>query len=247
MHEPSYLGIIPARYNSSRFPGKPLIDIKGKTMIQRVYEGAKKSSVLKDVIVATDDQRIYNEVIRFGGKVLMTSETHLSGTERCGEVAELLSGYDIIINIQGDEPLVDYRQLDQLAKAFNDPKVSIATLGIKNVTLEEITNPNRIKIVLNAENEAMYFSRSTIPNYSNIKENPLSIYPFCRHIGLYAYRSNTLQEIVKLRPTPLETIESLEQLRWLYYGYAIKIVETTIETPNVDVPEDLEKVIHLCV
>jgi 3-deoxy-manno-octulosonate cytidylyltransferase (CMP-KDO synthetase) len=238
------LGIIPARYGSSRFPGKPLIDLKGKTMIQRVYEGAKKSNLLSDIIVATDDQRIVDEVKRFGGNVLLTKDTHPSGTDRCGEIARKFSDIDVVVNIQGDEPLVDYRQLDALISAFKDETTTIATLGIKDVTLEDINNTNRIKIVVDHIQNALYFSRSAIPNYANSKGNPLEIYPFYRHIGLYAYRSEILKELVELKPTQLETIESLEQLRWLYYGYSIRVVETNIETPNIDVPEDVKKVIE---
>ncbi len=238
------LGIIPARYGSSRFPGKPLIDLKGKTMIQRVYEGAKKSTLLSDVIVATDDQRIVDEVKRFGGNVLLTKESHPSGTDRCGEIASQYTDIDVIVNIQGDEPLVDYRQLDALISAFDDAQTKIATLGIKDVTLEDINNTNRIKIVVDHKQNALYFSRSAIPNFANSKGNPLDMYPFFRHIGLYAYRASVLKELVELQPTKLETIESLEQLRWLYYGYSIRVVETTIETPNIDVPEDVKKVIE---
>ena len=238
------LGIIPARYGSSRFPGKPLIDLKGKTMIQRVYEGAKKSTLLSDVIVATDDQRIVDEVKRFGGNVLLTKESHPSGTDRCGEIASQYTDIDVIVNIQGDEPLVDYRQLDALISAFEDEQTKIATLGIKDVTLEDINNTNRIKIVVDHKQNALYFSRSAIPNFANTKGNPLDMYPFFRHIGLYAYRASVLKELVELQPTKLETIESLEQLRWLYYGYSIRVVETTIETPNIDVPEDVKKVIE---
>ena len=237
------VGIIPARFASSRFPGKPLLDLKGKTMIQRVYEGAKKSTVLSDVIVATDDQRIYDEVTRFGGKVMMTAEHHSSGTDRCGEIASKLEGVDVVINIQGDEPLVDFRQLDALISAFNDEATQIATLGIKDVTMEDITNSNRIKIVVDANDDAIYFSRSAIPNFANFSGNPLENYPFYRHIGLYAYRASVLKELIQLEPTALEKMESLEQLRWLYYGYKIKIVPTEIETPNIDVPEDVEKVL----
>lgn len=238
------LGIIPARYGSSRFPGKPLIDLKGKTMIQRVYEGAKKSTLLSDVIVATDDQRIVDEVKRFGGNVLLTKESHPSGTDRCGEIASQYTDIDVVVNIQGDEPLVDYKQLDALISAFEDEQTKIATLGIKDVTLEDINNTNRIKIVVDYQQNALYFSRSAIPNFANAKGNPLEIYPFFRHIGLYAYRASVLKELVELQPTKLETIESLEQLRWLYYGYSIRVVETTIETPNIDVPEDVKKVIE---
>lgn len=238
------LGIIPARFDSSRFPGKPLIDLKGKTMIRRVYEGAKKSDLLFDVIVATDDERIVNEIRSFGGNVILTNSTHPSGTDRCGEVASRFSDVDVVINIQGDEPLVDFRQLDSLISIFEDPSISIATLGIKDVTLEDINNTNRIKIVVDHKNNALYFSRSPIPNYANSTGNALEQYPFYRHIGLYAYRAETLQELIKLQPTKLESIESLEQLRWLYYGYKIHIVETDIETPNIDVPEDVKKVLQ---
>lgn len=239
------LGVIPARYASSRFPGKPLIDLRGKTMIQRVYEGVKKSSKLTDVIVATDDKRIEDVVKSFGGNVVLTSTEHPSGTDRCGEVARKFTDYDVVINIQGDEPLVDYRQIDQLADAFLDTDTTIATLGIKQVSMEDILNTNRIKIVVDHTQKALYFSRSPLPNFANFKEDPLQFYPFYRHIGLYAYRINTLQELVSLQPTLLEQIESLEQLRWLFYGYKIKVVETDIETPNIDVPEDVEKVISL--
>ena len=237
------LGVIPARYSSSRFPGKPLIDLKGKSMIQRVYEGAIKSTKIEKVIVATDDQRIVDEVLRFGGEVMLTSIDHTTGTDRCGEVAKKYPNFDVVINIQGDEPLVDYRQLDALVQAFENESVSIATLGIKDVTLEDVNNTNRIKIVVNHDNKAMYFSRSAVPNFANAKGSPLAIYPYLRHIGLYAFRVKTLFEIIELAPTKIETIESLEQLRWLYYGYSIQIIETDIETPNIDVPADVEKVL----
>lgn len=238
------LGIIPARYGSSRFPGKPLIDLKGKTMIQRVYEGAQKSHLLTDLVVATDDQRIFDEVIRFGGKVVMTAAAHQTGTDRCAEVVRLLpESYDVVINIQGDEPLVDARQLDSLLEAFHDESVQIGTLASRTITEEELVNPNRIKLVVNHAGRALYFSRSPIPNYANAKGAPLDVYPYLRHIGLYAYRTSVLEAISSLKPTQLEQVESLEQLRWLYYGYSIHVVETTIETPNIDVPEDVEKVL----
>ena len=239
------VGVIPARYSSSRFPGKPLIDIKGKTMIQHVYEGVSKSKLLSEVIVATDDQRIFDEVKRFGGKVQLTSDGHTTGTDRCGEVAQSIDA-DVIINIQGDEPLVDYRQIDQLAEAFHDTTVQIASLGIKTTDDSDLTNPNRIKIVLDGKNNAMYFSRSPIPNTNNASESIKKNFNYYRHIGVYAYRSNILQELVNLEQTTLEQIESLEQLRWMYNGYVIRIIETNIETPNIDVPGDVEKVIaHL--
>jgi 3-deoxy-manno-octulosonate cytidylyltransferase (CMP-KDO synthetase) len=237
------LGVIPARFDSSRFPGKPLIDLKGKTMIQRVYEGVLKSSKIDDVIVATDDQRIFEEVIRFGGKVEMTATTHQSGTDRCGEIAKRHPEFDLIINIQGDEPLVNYLQLEVLITAFENQGTNIATLSNKAIELEDLANSNRIKIVADVNDFALYFSRSSIPNSANFKGKPMLSYPFLRHIGLYAYRRETLLQLIELEPTILEQIESLEQLRWLFYGYKIKLVETTIETPNIDVPEDVQKVL----
>lgn len=232
------IGVIPARYASSRFPGKPLIDLKGKSMIQRVYEGAKASKQLSEVIVATDDQRIFDHVKAFGGNVAMTSTTHTTGTDRCGEIAMEWDA-DVIVNIQGDEPLVDYRQIDQLCEAFSDKSVSIATLGIKmGADHSDLHDANRIKIVTQKNGDALYFSRSAIP----FERTPVS-YPYLRHIGLYAFRKETLLELIELEPTQLEQIESLEQLRWLYYGYALKVVETDIETPNIDTPEDIQKVL----
>lgn len=246
MSDLKVLGVIPARYNSSRFPGKPLIDLKGKSMIQRVYEGASKSTLLAKVIVATDDQRIVDEVLRFGGNVLLTESSHETGTDRCGEIARHFSGFDVVVNIQGDEPLVDFRQLDQLIESFKNPAVNIATLGTHEISLSDINNENRIKIVINKNQQALYFSRSPIPNYAKIgTKNPLESYPFMRHIGLYAYRAEILQELVSLTKTPLEQIESLEQLRWLYHGYKVHVALTNIETPNIDVPEDVQTVLNL--
>jgi len=240
------LGIIPARYASSRFPGKPLIDLKGKTMIQRVTEGAAKSALLTDLIVATDDERIAQTVESFGGKVMLTDSKHPTGTDRCAEIVSRLSEkYDVVINIQGDEPLVDARQLDQLLQAFTDPNVQIATLASRKIVLEDILNTNRIKVVVDKNHSALYFSRSPIPNFANAKGEPLEIYPFLRHIGLYAYRSEVLLQLSALEETKLEQIESLEQLRWLYNGYSIRVVETEIETPNIDTPEDVDKVLAL--
>lgn len=240
------LGVIPARYGSSRFPGKPLIDLKGKSMIQRVVEGASKSTLLTDLIVATDDQRIYDEVVRFGGKVMLTNPNHPTGTDRCAEIVRSLDqSYDVVINIQGDEPLVDARQLDQLLGAFTDPTVQIATIASPQIQMEDVLNTNRIKVVVAKNNNALYFSRSPIPNFANAKGEPLTIYPFLRHIGLYAYQSDVLLQLSNLVPTALEEIESLEQLRWLYHGYAIRVVETEIETPNIDSPEDVVKVLDL--
>jgi len=234
------LGVIPARYSSSRFPGKPLIDLKGKSMIQRVYEGALKSQKIDKLIVATDDERIFSEVKRFGGEVLMTSENHPNGTQRCHEVLATYSDYDVVINIQGDEPLVRFEQLDLLLSAFDDSQVEIATLGIRTLKSEELENPNRIKIVTDYQNNALYFSRSRIP----YERNQIKDFTFLRHIGLYAFRSDVLREISNFSVTEIEEIESLEQLRWLYFGKKIRVIETDVETPNIDTPEDLEQVLH---
>ena len=237
------LGVIPARYNSSRFPGKPLIDLKGKSMIQRVYEGAEKSNLIDFLIVATDDSRIVKEVKRFGGNVEMTSEKHNSGTDRCAEIAKKYPEFDLIINIQGDEPLVDFRQLDLLIEVFDNSSIQIATLATKQISKEDLENTNRIKVVVDKNKNALYFSRSVVPNYANFKGDAFASYPFLRHIGLYAYRSETLINLSNLALDPLEIIESLEQLRWLYNGFKIQVVETDIETPNIDSIEDVEIVL----
>ncbi len=234
------LAIIPARFHSSRFPGKPLIDLKGQTMIERVYKGAAKAKQIDTLVVATDDQRIYNEVKRFGGNVIMTKSTHQSGTERCAEVLSQFPDYDVILNIQGDEPLVSALQLSQLLDAFEDQSVQIATLVNEDVSSEDLLNVNRIKVLSDINSNALYFSRSPLPNMHYAKD---SIFPWLRHIGLYAYRAETLKSISKLNPCHLEQAESLEQLRWLYYGYPIRLINTTIETPNIDVAEDVEKVL----
>jgi 3-deoxy-manno-octulosonate cytidylyltransferase (CMP-KDO synthetase) len=209
-------------------------------MIQRVYEGALKSQKIDTLIVATDDERIFSEVKRFGGEVLMTSENHPNGTQRCHEVLATYSDYDVVINIQGDEPLVRFEQLDLLLSAFDDSQVEIATLGIRTVKSEELENPNRIKIVTDYQNNALYFSRSRIP----YERNQIKDFTFLRHIGLYAFRSDVLREISNFSVTEIEEIESLEQLRWLYFGKKIRVIETDIETPNIDTPEDLEQVLH---
>jgi 3-deoxy-manno-octulosonate cytidylyltransferase (CMP-KDO synthetase) len=209
-------------------------------MIQRVYEGASKAKLLDDLIVATDDQRIYEEVLRFGGKVILTSAAHQSGTERCAEVLSHFPAYELVINIQGDEPLVAAEQLDQLLGAFLDKTVQIATLVHPDVTPSDLTNVNRIKVLADHQQNAIYFSRSALPNMHYAKVHH---FPWLRHIGLYAYTSAVLKQIASLAPCALEQTESLEQLRWLYYGYKIRLVQTHIETPNIDVPEDVEKVL----
>lgn len=232
------LAIIPARYASSRFPGKPLIDLDGKSMIQRVFEGVLNSNQFDEVVVATDDERIASHVKTIGGKAIITKASHESGTDRCGEVVESFTDFDIVVNIQGDEPLVDAEQLRVLLKAFEDSAVEIATLGSPKITSLDIQDANRIKVVVDHQSDALYFSRSPIPFERN-KEN----YPFLKHIGLYGFRTKTLSKLVHLAPTHLEKTESLEQLRWMYYGYKIRVIETPIETPNIDTPEDVEIVL----
>nr|WP_294790218.1 3-deoxy-manno-octulosonate cytidylyltransferase [uncultured Mucilaginibacter sp.] len=237
----SILGIIPARYASSRFPGKPLVDIAGKSMIQRVYEQAAKCADLTDVMVATDDDRIFNHVIQFGGKAIMTGDYHQSGTDRCAEVAAIHTDYDVIINIQGDEPYIDPEQISKLAACFAAPDVQIATLIKRIKNEQELHNPNSPKVVVNKMNEAVYFSRSALPHIRGEQpENWLEFYTYYKHIGIYAYRADVLQQITKLEVSALEKAEALEQLRWIENGYRIKVAETDFETYAVDTPADLE-------
>lgn len=232
------LGVIPARYASSRFPGKPLIDLKGKSMIQRVFEGVMQSTKIQDTVVATDDHRIFEHVENFGGKAVLTKKNHQSGTDRCGEVIEHFKDAEIVLNIQGDEPLINFKQLDQLVDLFEDQTVSIGTLATNNSRLTELENPNRIKVVLDNQNNAMYFSRSLIP-FNRVD----STYQFLKHIGVYGFRSNVLKKLVNYKPCTLEQTESLEQLRWMYYGHQIRVGITEIETPNIDTPADVKQVL----
>jgi 3-deoxy-manno-octulosonate cytidylyltransferase (CMP-KDO synthetase) len=235
------IGIIPSRYESTRFPGKPLIDLAGKTMIQRVYEGVSRAQLIDRVIVATDDQRIFSEVESFGGEVMMTSTQHQTGTDRCIEIVNEVDQCDIAINIQGDEPLVNADQIDQIVDTFSDSTVQIATLANSNISRDEIENVNRIKLVLDQNDNALYFSRSAIPNTSKGELSHL----YLKHIGLYAFRKEALKRIETMMPCDLEQAESLEQLRWMFYGEKIKVIKTSIQTPNIDVPEDVEKVLSL--
>lgn len=237
------LGIIPARYASTRFPGKPLIDINGKSMIQRVYEQASKCGLLDLVTVATDDARIAAELNRFGGHVSMTSSSHQSGTDRCAEVAALYPEYDIIINIQGDEPFIDPSQISLLISCFGSPGVQLATLVKKVDTEAELFNQNQPKVVLNSHKEAIYFSRQTIPFLRGVEPASwLNAHTFYKHIGIYGYTRKALLEITKLMPSLLEKSESLEQLRWIENGYRIQTQLTTVETIAIDSPEDLKKI-----
>lgn len=238
------LGIIPARYASTRFPGKPLVNINGKSMIQRVYEQSLKSTMLGKVIIATDDDRIVKHVAEFGGEVTMTSPQHQSGTDRCAEiVARESESWDAVVNIQGDEPYIQPEQIDLLCSCFTDPEVSIATLVKRIESTDELFNHNNVKVVLNKRNEAIYFSRSPIPYNRNFPEQEwLKHSVYYKHIGIYGYRTAVLQEIAALSKTNLEITESLEQLRWIENGYSINAAVTTFETVSIDTPEDLEKV-----
>ncbi len=237
------IGIIPARYASTRFPGKPLIDIGGKSMIQRVYEQAKKTSLLTDVIVATDDIRIEKHVIDFGGKVVMTNETHQSGTDRCFEAIQKFDkSADIVINIQGDEPFIQPEQIDLVASCFDSPEVQIATLVKKTGSYEDLFNVNIPKVVLSTKGDAIYFSRQTIPFIRGKQENEwLDSHTFYKHIGIYAYRTKILAEITCLQQSSLELSEGLEQLRWIENGYKIRTKTTDFENVAIDVPDDLKK------
>jgi 3-deoxy-manno-octulosonate cytidylyltransferase (CMP-KDO synthetase) len=238
----SILGIIPARYASTRFPGKPLVDIAGKSMIQRVFEQSKKCTHLTEVIVATDDIRIYDHVLGFGGVAVMTSPGHQSGTDRCAEVAWQHPQYDVIINIQGDEPYIDPGQISKLASCFNNADTQIATLIKKVQDEQELFNVNSPKVVVNNLSEAVYFSRSPLPHIRGQEpQNWLNFYTYFKHIGIYGYRADVLEQITNLPVSPLEKAESLEQLRWIENGYRIKVAETELETFAVDAPEDLEK------
>lgn len=237
------LGIIPARFASTRFPGKPLVDIDGKTMIQRVYEQVKKVAMIKDVVVATDDERIKNAVESFGGKAVMTLSAHQSGTDRCNEVVEKMNGvFDVIVNIQGDEPFIHPEQIEKVCSLFSSQNVQIGTLVKKIKTDEELVNPNVVKAVIGSNNKALYFSRAVIPYLRNISfEEWVDKNAFFKHIGIYAYRTNILKEITLLPQSKLELAESLEQLRWLENGYTIHALETEYESVAIDTPEDLKK------
>jgi len=241
------IGIIPARYQSSRFPGKPLQLIKGKTMIQRVYEQCIKTDALSEVIVATDDKRIFSHVESFGGKVIMTSLNHQSGTDRCNEVLDLLKNkgreYDVAINVQGDEPFINPEQIKNLIECFEDQQTQIATL-IKEISIsDELFNANCVKVVKDKNHNALYFSRQPIPYFRNLPHNEwIYKHTYYKHIGIYGFRPDVLEKVTKVRPSQLEETESLEQLRWIENGYKIKLAVTSYENFAVDTPEDLEKI-----
>ena len=240
------LGIIPARFASTRFPGKPLAEILGKSMIMRVYEQAVKSKLLTDVVVATDDQRIATHVKDFGGKYIITAPEHPSGTDRCYEALNNFKGdFDYAINIQGDEPFIDPTQIDLLA-GLCDGKTELATLMIRCNSYEVLFDKGEVKIVMNENKEALYFSREVIPHIKNVPDAEWhNHFNYFRHVGMYAYRKDVLERITQLVPSSLEKAESLEQLRWLEHGFKIRLAETSFDSHCVDSPEDIQKVIRL--
>ncbi len=245
-----FIAIIPARYASTRFPGKPLADMNGKPMIQRVFEQVKKC--VDRVFVATDDERIFNAVKAFGGNVVMTSESHKSGTDRCAEAYNNIgSGEDVIINIQGDEPFIKPEQIEAVMACFEDTSTQIATLVkpfSENDGIDALMNPNSPKVVLGVNNEALYFSRSIVPYVRGCDvQEWLKTNIFYKHIGMYAYRADALAEITKLPQSSLEKAESLEQLRWLQNGYKIKVGITSQETIGIDTPADMQKALEFMV
>lgn len=235
------IGIIPARYASTRFPGKPLAKLGGKYVIQRVIEQVQE--VLDDVWVATDDERIYNTVESLGANVVMTHSDHQSGTDRIAEaISKIGGGFDVVINIQGDEPFIQKSQIETVISCFENENTQIATLGKRFESIEAARNPNSPKIILDNKGYAMYFTRALAPYIRGKEEKDwLESYPFLKHIGLYAYRSEVLHQITKLPQSNLELAEGLEQLRWLQNGYRIQVGLTDIETVGIDTPEDLSK------
>lgn len=236
-----FIAIIPARYASTRFPGKPLVMLGGKPVIQRVYEQA--TAVLGEAYVATDDERIFQAVEAFGGRAVMTRSDHRSGTDRIEEAAEKIqTNADVIINVQGDEPFIQASQIKTLMHLFDDPTTQIGTLGKRFETMEAAKNPNSPKIVCDRRGFALYFSRSVIPFVRGKEESTwMEHYPFLKHLGIYAYRRKALHEVTQLAQTPLEIAESLEQLRWLENGYRIRVGITDVETVGIDTPEDLQR------
>ena len=242
----NFIGIIPARYESTRFPGKPLAMLNNKPMIQWVYENLARA--VENVWVATDDERIFKTVEKFGGNAVETLSAHQNGTDRCAEAARKLSGktnFDVVINVQGDEPFILAEQI-QLLKSCFETHAEIATLIKKIDSTEELFNPNRPKVVIDKQQNALYFSRSPIPFVrGKEKEKWLANHTFWAHIGMYAYKSEVLQKITKLNQGALELTESLEQLRWLENGFKIKTAETVHQSIGIDTPEDLEQALQL--
>lgn len=241
------VALIPARYASSRFPGKALIDLGGKTMIQRVYERAASLSAFSEVIVATDDTRIVEAVRAFGGKAMMTSPAHRSGTDRCAELVRAMAKRpDVVVNVQGDEPFLETAQLELVLGCFRTPDTQIATLVKKITDIETLENPNTPKVVSDREGRAIYFSRHPIPYLrGTAPAHWLTQTDYYKHIGVYGYRTDILSEIVQLPLGRLEQAESLEQLRWLENGYTIRVAETTSESLAIDTPADLARVLAM--
>lgn len=232
-----FLGVIPSRYASTRLEGKPLKDICGHTMIEWVYKRTKLSN-LDDVVVATDDERIFKEVEKFGGKAILTRKDHENGTSRIAEVCQHFDNYDVIVNVQGDEPLIEPEMINSIINSFKeDSTISMSTLKYKIDTMEEIENPNYVKVVTDKKGYALYFSRSVIPYPRN-----LEIKNYYKHVGIYGYKRDFVIEYAKMESTPLEKSESLEQLRALENGYRIKVMETPYKIIGVDTAEELEKV-----
>ena len=236
------VGIIPARYASTRFPGKPLALIKGKPMIQRVYEQALKSK-LDAVVIATDDVRIADAVMDFGGQYVMTSPNHRSGTDRCCEALDLLkTKYDAAVNIQGDEPFIDPKQIDLLVDLIVRDDTPLASLAKRIDDADELFSPNAVKVVVNQEGNAMYFSRNPIPFMRNVdRDEWLAKGRFYKHIGIYAYKADVLHQVARMEPSALEQAESLEQLRWLENGLAIRMALSDVENISIDTPDDLHR------
>ncbi len=238
------IAVIPARFASIRFPGKPLVEIDGKSMIQRVYEQAQKVKSFSEVIIATDDRNIQQHGLGFGAKVMMTSDKHRSGTDRCAEVATLIPDAEIIINIQGDEPFINPLQIEELIECFKDGATTIATLVKRIMSEEELFDTSTPKVVIDKNLKALYFSRNTIPFQRNVpREQWLSSHTYYKHIGIYGFRATTLKDITSLPTSSLESSESLEQLRWLENGYTIQTAITEFESFGIDHMEDIEKVL----
>ncbi|MDY3841751.1 MAG: 3-deoxy-manno-octulosonate cytidylyltransferase [Prevotella sp.] len=236
-----FVGIIPARYASTRFPGKPLAILGGKTVIERVY--TQVADALDDAYVATDDTRIFDTVTGFGGKAVMTRTDHKSGTDRIEEAVEKIGGqWDVVVNVQGDEPFIQRSQIDTLCRCFDDEDTQIATLGKPFDSMEAVDNPNSPKIVTDLRGYALYFSRSIIPYVRGAEHDAwMGHYPYLKHLGIYAYRREVLEAVTRLPQSPLELAESLEQLRWLQHGYKIKVGTTDVETIGIDTPDDLAR------
>jgi 3-deoxy-manno-octulosonate cytidylyltransferase (CMP-KDO synthetase) len=240
------IGIIPARYASTRYPGKPLIEINGKSMLQRVYEQAKLASKLTEVIIATDDQRIVAHAQSFGATVVLTKEDHPSGTDRCFEaLINYGKSFDYVINIQGDEPFINPEQINELADVC-DGHTELATQMITVDSHDILFDSGEVKIVMNTSNEALFFSRMVIPFIKGLPQTEWhKHHPYFRHVGMYVYRADVLKQLTQLRPSALEQAESLEQLRWLENGFKIKLVQTAFDSHCIDTPEDVEKVLKM--